>query len=124
VSDDRRYTVEEANAALPHLRELLPRIREARQGLIATSERISAAVASDGGGIAGSEWFGHQQELKAAVEDLAARGILLRDPETGLVDFPADREGRFVYLCWRLDDPGDVAYYHEEQAGYGGRRPL
>ena len=39
------------------------------------------------------------------------------------MDFPAEREGRLVFLCWRLDDPDGVAYYHEEQAGYRGRRP-
>jgi hypothetical protein len=124
VSIERIYTVEEANAAVSHLRELLPRVREARQGLIASSRRISEAVAGDGGGVAGTDWFAHQQVLKDAVEDLAGRGILLRDPETGLVDFPAEREGRPVFLCWRLDDPDGVAFYHEEQAGYGGRRPL
>jgi hypothetical protein len=124
VSTDRRFTVEEANAAVPHLRELLPRVREARQGLIASSTRISEAVAGDGGGVAGTDWFGHQQALKEAVDDLATRGILLREPETGLVDFPAERDGRTVFLCWRLDDPGGVAFYHEEEAGYRGRRPL
>jgi hypothetical protein len=121
---ERRYTVEEADAVVPHLRELLPAVREARQGLIASSRRISEAVADDGGGVAGSDWFRHQQTLKAAVEDLAERGILLRDPETGLVDFPGEVDGRSVFLCWRLDDPAGVAYYHEEQAGYRGRKPL
>ena len=124
MSQERRYTVEQANAELPHLRELLPQIREARQGLIASSRRISEAVAGDGGGVAGTDWFAHQQVLRDAIQDLAARGILLRDPETGLIDFPAEREGRPIYLCWRLDDAGDVAYFHDEQAGYGGREPL
>jgi hypothetical protein len=124
VTTERRYSVEEANAEVEHLRDLLPRIREARQGLIATSRRITEAVADDGGGVAGSDWFRHQQVLREAVEDLAGRGILLRDPETGLVDFPAERDGRPVFLCWRLDDPAGVEYFHEEQAGYRGRKPL
>ena len=124
MSTDRRYTVEEANVEVARLRELLPRVREARRGLLASSRRITEAVADDGGGVAGSDWFGHQQVLRDAVEDLAERGILLRDPDTGLVDFPAERDGRPVFLCWRLDDPDGVAFYHEEQAGYGGRKPL
>jgi hypothetical protein len=123
VTDERLFTVEEANAELAALRELLPRIREARRGLIAASERIEDAVATDGGGVAGSDWFAHQQTLKQGVEDLAARGILLRDPEIGLVDFPAERDGERVYLCWRLGED-EVGHYHGERGGYSRRKPL
>jgi hypothetical protein len=98
-------------------------LREARQGLIASSQRIDEAVAADGGGIAGSDWFTHQQTLKGEVTYLADRGILLRDPETGLVDFPAERDGDRVFLCWRLGED-DVAYFHGERSGFSGRRPL
>jgi hypothetical protein len=123
VSDERLFSVEEANAELDRLRDLLPRIRAARAGLIAASERIGEAVASDGGGVAGSDWFAHQQTLKTGVEELAARGILLRDPEIGLVDFPAERDGERVYLCWKLGE-GEVTHYHGERGGYSRRRPL
>ena len=47
-------------------------------------------------GSRGRDWFRHQQTLKTEVEYLAERGILLRDPETGLVDFPAERDGERV----------------------------
>ena len=123
MTTERVFTPEDANAELPDLRVLLPRVQEARRGLIEATERITEAVGTDGGGVAGSEWFRHQQTLKSAVEDLARRGILLRDPEVGLVDFPAEREGRRVFLCWRLDE-GSVAYFHEERGGFSGRQPL
>jgi hypothetical protein len=123
VTGDRLYTLEEANAQLPDLRERLPRLRIARDGLIAASERIKEAVASDGGGVAEAGWFTHQQTLKTELEHLAERGILLRDPEIGLIDFPAERGGRPVYLCWRLGED-EVAWYHEANAGFGSRKPL
>jgi hypothetical protein len=123
MTTDRVFTVQDANAELPELRERLPRLREARLGLIASSERITDAVASDGGGVAGSDWFRHQETLKAEVEYLANRGILLRDPDTGLIDFPAERDGEQVFLCWRLGE-GDVEYYHGVHSGFGGRKPL
>jgi len=123
MTTDRVFTVLDANAELPELRERLPRLREARLGLIASSERITDAVASDGGGVAGSDWFRHQETLKAEVEYLADRGILLRDPDTGLIDFPAERDGEHVFLCWRLGE-GDVEYYHGVHSGFGGRKPL
>jgi hypothetical protein len=123
VTDERVFTVEEADAELDGLRERLPRLREARDALIASSRRITDAVASDGGGVAGSEWFGHQEALKAEVLFLVDRGILLRDPDIGLVDFPAEREGRRVFLCWKLGEER-VAWFHEASGGFGGRRPL
>ena len=123
MTRDRVFTVLDANAELPELRERLPRLREARLGLIASSERITDAVASDGGGVVGSDWFRHQETLKTEVEYLADRGILLRDPDTGLIDFPAERDGEQVFLCWRLGED-DVEYYHGVHSGFGGRKPL
>jgi hypothetical protein len=120
---ERVFTRDEAQLELPELRERLPRLREARHALIRASERITEAVAADGGGVAGSDWFGAQQTLKAEVEHLAERGILLRDPEAGLVDFPALIEERRVFLCWRLGED-QVAWYHDERSGFSGRKPL
>jgi len=120
---ERLFTVEEANAELEELRRRLPLLREARRGLIDATERIEEAVATDGGGVAGSDWFTHQQTLKTEVTYLAERGILLRDPDTGLVDFPAEHDGDRVFLCWRLGED-DVAYFHGEHAGFSGRKPL
>jgi hypothetical protein len=123
VTDERRYTLDEANGELEGLRELLPRLRKARRALIEASQRITDAVAADGGGVAGSDWFRAQQTLKEDVEELARRGIILRDPESGLVDFPSEREGRPVLLCWRLGEQ-EVGWYHDEASGFRGRKRL
>ena len=120
---ERRFTPEQANAELAELRERLPRLRDARRDVIRTSERITEAVAADGGGVAGSDWFEAQRILKAEVIYLAERGILLRDPETGLVDFPGEVDDRPVFLCWRLGED-EVAWYHDEHAGFSSRKPL
>ncbi|HET9671919.1 MAG TPA: DUF2203 domain-containing protein [Actinomycetota bacterium] len=123
MTTDRTFTVEEANAELQELRVRLPRVRDARQRLIDSSERIAAAVEIDGGGVAGTDHFQAQEELKVELLWLADHGVLLRDPETGLVDFPAERDGRRVFLCWRLGED-EVAWFHDEEAGFSGRRPL
>lgn len=117
------FTLEEANAALPELRERLARIRVARQELIRSSERIRGRVAVDGGGHDGRDYFESVAVLKAEIQRLAVEGILLRDPETGLVDFPAELDGRRVFLCWRLGED-NVAFWHDVDSGFGGRRPL
>lgn len=120
---ERIFTVAEANSELAELRLRLPRLARARRELIGASHRIKERVAADGGGVAEPEWFSARESLAAELVYLAARGILLRDPETGLVDFPADMEGRRVFLCWRLGED-DVGWFHEESAGFSGRKPL
>jgi hypothetical protein len=121
---DRIYTVDEANSMLPDLRERLVRIRDARQVLLQTAELVTERVASDGGGShGGREYWDSQQALKAEIERLSEENIVLRDPETGLIDFPGEREGRRVWLCWRLGEDR-VANWHEIDTGFIGRRPL
>lgn len=120
---ERLFTPAEANAEIAELRERLPRLRDARRDMIRSSERITEALAVDGGGVAGSDWFEAQRILKAEVIYLAERGILLRDPETGLVDLPGKVDGRPVFLCWRLGED-QVAWYHEQHAGFSSRKPL
>ena len=118
-----RFTPQQANGELAELHERLPRLRDARGEVIRSSERITEAVAVDGGGVAGSEWFEAQRILKAELIYLAERGILLRDPEIGLVDFPGEVDDRPVFLCWRLGED-EVAWYHEQHAGFASRKPL
>ena len=61
--------------------------------------------------------------LKSAFEKLQETGCLLKDIDTGLVDFPTLYRDREVYLCWRLDEPG-IAFWHDVEAGFAGRRPI
>jgi hypothetical protein len=117
------YTREEAEAMLPVLRERLARIRTNRQVLLRAAQRIDGQVASDGGGHFGSDYWTAARALKADVEWFAAENILLRDPETGLLDFPSIHEGREVYLCWRLAEDR-IEHWHDVDAGFLGRRPL
>jgi hypothetical protein len=62
-------------------------------------------------------------EVDRYVAELTALGIEMKDYAMGLVDFPSERDGRPVYLCWRLGEPS-VLYWHEVDAGYSGRHPL
>jgi hypothetical protein len=55
--------------------------------------------------------------------ELDALGIQLKDRRIGLIDFPSEMDGRRVLLCWRLGEPS-VQFWHDEQGGYAGRRPL
>ena len=62
-------------------------------------------------------------ERSTYVEELEELGIELKDPNVGLVDFPAMLDGRIVYLCWKLGEEA-IDHWHELSAGFAGRRPV
>ena len=121
----RHYSLEEASALLPRVAELLAKMRAARDRLGDSEARaaLEAAGQSNGGGEPGkvvSEGF---LELRESMLELREREIVLRDLDRGLVDFPALRDGREVYLCWEEGEP-EIGFWHEPDAGFRGRRPL
>jgi len=125
VSHERHYSVEQANAALGFVAERLERLRSARERLNdeEAREALSGAAPRNGGGQPGrvvSEAF---VELQRALADLQAIEVVLRDLDRGLVDFPAMRDGREIYLCW-VEGEGEIAWWHDLDAGYAGREPL
>ncbi|MBX5492055.1 MAG: DUF2203 domain-containing protein [Chloroflexi bacterium] len=130
----RYFTVEEATALLPRLTALLTELRERRRALLAKEleqqERYRTRVRVNGHARGGEEFAERQAAIEAdlaalnqGVQAVTALGVELKDIETGLVDFPSWREGRVVYLCWRLGEP-TIAWWHEVDAGFAGRQPL
>jgi hypothetical protein len=119
----REFTVEEANGLLPELTDSLEAIRRARQVVLAAGERVRRSAPGNGGGRVGTEYWEAMGSLRRELESLAERGIVLRDPESGLIDFPGRVEGREAFLCWRLGEER-VAWWHPPETGFGGRRPL
>jgi hypothetical protein len=121
----RHYSVEEANAALRTLRPLLQRLRDARDLLTdeEAHELLSGAAPGNGGGEPGVQVGEAFLEVRRLLGVLAEAGIVLRDIDRGLIDFPAIVDGREAFLCWELGED-EVAYWHEPEAGFGGRQPL
>ncbi len=62
-------------------------------------------------------------DVKEALGELEEQGIVLRDPDRGLIDFPAQHAGREVLLCWQIGED-DLAWWHLPEDGFAGRRPL
>jgi hypothetical protein len=89
---------------------------------------VADAVARNGSGYAVSEtrtegFTSAAAELEACLAQLGSIGVQVKDPDVGLLDFPADRAGESVLLCWRLGEDA-VAWWHELDGGYAGRRPI
>jgi hypothetical protein len=122
----RLFTVEEANALLPTLRETLDEIalhRDALRERAPEMEPILRAVAENGGGRTGSEYGVEAYKLYLAIGRITDLGVVLKDLDLGLLDFPHEREGRVVFLCWHPPEES-VEYWHDLDAGYAGRQPL
>lgn len=122
----RYYTVEEANALLPTVRRLVGNMLTARQRIVEAQPELwpmlEKAVGNGGSQKAGAV-LADFEKVQKAIKEIEALGIYLKDLNTGLIDFLAQREGRDVFLCWRYDEPA-VAHWHDLEAGFTGRQPL
>ena len=125
MNHQRHYTVDQANAALGFVVERILRLRVARERLTDEEARVALAGAApgNGGGDPGRQVSEAFLELRSALGELQEMEVILRDLERGLVDFPALRDGREVYLCWEEGEDA-VGFWHELEAGHAGRRPL
>ena len=61
--------------------------------------------------------------MRRLIGALSEAGIVVRDVDRGLIDFPSILEEREVYLCWELGEDS-VAWWHDLDSGYRGRQPL
>jgi hypothetical protein len=129
----RHFTPEEANALLPEIRPLVEQMVERRQAHAAALERqeeLEGHIRGNGGGIppadladAAAHVDREARELARIVDELAERGIEVKDLDEGLIDFPALRGGETVLLCWKLGED-EIRFWHTVDGGFAGRRPL
>jgi hypothetical protein len=128
----RRFTLDEANALLPRLSNVLLQVQESKAKHDQLQEEVEEYTArmSSNGHIIEKELNETRQELaKAAtglntlIERVREMGCEVKDLDQGLVDFRTEREGREVYLCWKLGEP-QIGWWHELETGFAGRRPL
>ena len=124
--EERTFTLSEARSLIPRLRKLLARIsreREALMRLRTELDRARAKAEFGGGSPFGSTYLIHLIAFSEAVQEVELLGVHVKDFRTGLVDFPHERDGRIVYLCWRPDED-EIGWWHEVDAGFAGRQPL
>lgn len=62
-------------------------------------------------------------KIKETLEQIQATGCIVKDLDTGLVDFPSVIHNEEVYLCWRLGEDR-IRFYHRQNEGFAGRKPI
>ncbi len=130
-SPSRFYTLAEANAALPQLAPRIERLRWLRDEARRAKELLDILWQRLDSGDPVLSTIGERQRVLDAVAEEFSRvvdevdqfGVIVRDLDLGLVDFPAHIRGIPIFLCWKSDEP-EVAFWHGPTEGYGGRKSV
>ncbi len=131
MTNPRLFTLEEALTLLPTVRQLLIEIQAAKRALDTSSaetERLLGLTGGNGHLAADVERVrkaaqASSSTLESLMAELDSLGVQLKGIEEGLVDFPSEREGRVVLLCWLLGEE-TIAWWHDEDTGFPGRQSL
>lgn len=127
------FTREEAEALLPRVEPLLRELRTLASSLTDALEEYTALQEKMRGNghshiqqyQALRERIGEMRgDIEARLQAITELGVLVKDIESGLIDFPCLRGDREVYLCWRLGEGERISWWHDVEAGFAGRQPL
>jgi hypothetical protein len=130
VQPEKLFGLEEANAFVPRLESLVARLQ---RGALHLQDEMVQLASDTGVAVAdlSAEDLVRQrpaaraliEELDGIVREIEASGAHLKDVKLGLVDFPTERDGEIIYLCWQSGEP-EVAFWHRTEDGFAGRQPL
>ena len=124
--DERIFTLAEAQNLLPRLRSLLSEVGEEWNHIRELNPDIQKArdkASYDGFSKSGVQYVESVSHLMFLIHQVKDMGVLLKDADRGLCDFPYMRQGRVVYLCWQLGEDR-IRYWHDIEAGFAGRELL
>ncbi len=119
----RYFTVKEANALIPELTILLERVRLIKSEVISNIAELQAVVnkaRTNGGYGKGTTYISKIARFYDYLNRIEEVGCFLK---LGIVDFPSIRDGKEVYLCWRLGEER-VGLWHGVDAGFAGKKPI
>ncbi|HXF84296.1 MAG TPA: DUF2203 domain-containing protein [Anaerolineales bacterium] len=122
----RYFTLQEANEALAIIRPMVEEMMAIGENIRAHQPELWSAVqnsAGNGGNPTLSKILPEFDRLDALLHRAQAMGVEIKDLTIGLVDFPALRYGRVVYLCWKYGEES-IQFWHEVDAGFAGRQPI
>ena len=121
----KHYTRQEAQALLPQIRTWLETIVRLRDEVQKQEKRLEQLMnpGRDLGGDLVNQWVRTMARIKDVLVEFEEREIEIKDVDRGLIDFPALRAGREVFLCWEMGEE-DIEFWHELDAGYRGRERL
>jgi len=130
----RTFTLDEAQTLLPILESLLKQAIQAKKTIEETDAELQAVahrIFLNGGTFLNVVHLARRkaerekavQRIKDAMAEIDAAGVLVKDLDIGLLDFPCKVESEVVLLCWKLGEP-KIAHWHSTTEGFAGRKPI
>ena len=135
--DPKILTLAQANAALPKVLQLIERLQQLQRAMLESKQQREELTSTLAGGNGHSQTTLQDQlhagtarydqltaEAEATFSQLSQCGAMLKDLESGLMDFYGERAGEMIFLCWRLGEEMHVQYWHTLEGGFAGRQPI
>ena len=126
TTDGRLFTLAEATALIPRLENYLSKVKNGRMILIHTKDEVKKACAKaqyGGGTVVGSRYVNALEDMHENLQTIQEMGVIVKDLESGLCDFPFLLDGRIVYLCWKQGEE-NIEWWHEITTGFSGRQAI
>ena len=126
MSSKKLFTLDEANAFVPQLLDLVPKIQKLSVSLKNNFPDIKNArdkARWSGGSEQGVDYLNAVLKYNDLMHRIEEMGCEVKGIREGLIDFPSLREGREVYLCWRMPEK-EILFWHDIKAGFTGRKPI
>jgi hypothetical protein len=124
---EHSFTPQEASKLLSDIKPKIKELMERKKMMVSLKAEIDRYQLL---GIETQESRQKAATLDAMVEGMTKRiaeledfGAMIKDLDFGIVDFPADRYGEKVLLCWKYGEP-EVSYWHLAYENFSVRRPL
>ena len=131
--DIKKFTIEEAESLIPWLEDKFDEIAPVREKLVEDQERLLISLRQSRGNGESSrdvdlnakyqEIDRLRYQIQKLLKNFSDRGVIVRDIQRGLVDFPFIKDGRLVNLCWVIGEK-KIEYWHETNVGFSGRKYL
>ena len=120
------FTLDEANSVVPQLLDFVPKIQKLSISLNKDFPDIKNArdkAKWNGGSDQGVDYLNAVLKYNDLMNKIEEIGCEIKGIREGLIDFPSLREGREVYLCWRMPEK-EILFWHDLNAGFTGRKPI
>ena len=124
--ENRVFTLAEATALIPKLETFLSKVKNGRAILIHTKDEIKKACAKaefGGGSMVGPRYITALEDMHENLQAIQETGVIVKDLDLGLCDFPFYLDGRIVYLCWKLGED-KIEWWHEINTGFSERQSI